>query len=180
MYQRVIYMSRRDVERINSGDVPLISITSPPDGDWSRPAKLAACWGKILRLEFHDDEHPHIYPDGTTLVLMSDEQGYQILRFLRENESYNELVVHCEGGISRSAAIARFVSDYYGIPYQTVVNGILYQNPIMEKYNRSMYAKLVKLYGLCLSEKGEIPRGELPALQAFENYMKEKVDGQEG
>ena len=65
----------------------------------------------ILRLSFHDIEEPY-----REFVLMVPEQAARIAAFVRRWQSEVELiVVQCEGGISRSAAIAAAIAHWsYG------------------------------------------------------------------
>ncbi|OPZ86333.1 MAG: hypothetical protein BWY76_00997 [bacterium ADurb.Bin429] len=78
----------------------VISITDPE----TPPAVLKSppsCRG-VLRLQFHDITRPQ---DG--YALMTEEHARQITAFVSAwRETVDLFVVHCEGGVSRSAAVA--------------------------------------------------------------------------
>lgn len=87
--------------------VGVISITDPDSAD----AALRSGWLDVLRLRFHD-----ISFGWQSYVLMSDDHARQVLRWLGEHaERMTGVVVHCEQGISRSAAVARFIAHHYGL-----------------------------------------------------------------
>ncbi|MHB0936079.1 MAG: hypothetical protein ACYC6A_06775 [Armatimonadota bacterium] len=87
----------------------VISITDPdkPDVLLQPSSNLIG----VLRLRFHDIEEPY-----REFVLMIPEQAAQIADFVRRWQPEVELiVVQCEGGISRSAAIAAAIAHWsYG------------------------------------------------------------------
>lgn len=191
LYRSITYMSRRCVEKVALPEQGvqrvLISMSSPVDGlngDWCRPAKIAfGTFVDTLKLVFHDDDHRHIYHNETKIVPINDEQGYEILRFLKKHEGNDyELYINCEGGISRSAGVAMFAKDYYGVPIwkfdeNSSGESVLYKFPVVSKYNKRVYHTLIKLYGICFNGGGKISPDELPAANAFQNYMKERTDG---
>ena len=86
----------------------LISIRDPGSG---RPAARHAEWASVLELQFHDitSEMPRDDPWWDSWL----EQGYlppqadhagEIARFVREHWD-RTIIVHCEMGLSRSAAV---------------------------------------------------------------------------
>jgi predicted protein tyrosine phosphatase len=107
-HQNLLVLSRFDAMDFTA-DVPyvVISVTDPE----KPPALLPAsphCLG-VLRLQFHDIHKPQ---DG--YVLMSSEQAMQIISFTEEwYEKAALFVVHCEGGISRSASIAAALAKWW-------------------------------------------------------------------
>lgn len=76
----------------------------------------------VLRLMFDDIDEPlkveyfdsrmaeQMYP-------MNEEQGRQIVEFVRRNEHQKKFIVHCAAGISRSGAVAEWIMDYFGGSY---------------------------------------------------------------
>jgi len=89
----------------------VISIKTPRDPD----AALKEGWSAILRLSFFDADNPKDQTDKAGMLF--DEAGAkQILAFVKENAGLDELVVHCDLGISRSAAVAILLGEYLGVP----------------------------------------------------------------
>lgn len=90
-----------------------ISILSPR----RVPAALHADINPILRLYFEDttareDEQPRA-------GVFSEEQARQVIDFIREHHGHPEsrhLLIHCEAGISRSAAVAVFAASECRLP----------------------------------------------------------------
>lgn len=109
----LVHVSSRD--RVNNvlktcvGSVSVISITDP-DSD---PAQLECDEQFILRQQFHDLDR--IHPKLTEVTYFSDLHAEEIVDFVLFHRSDN-IVVHCEAGVSRSPAIAAAISQHFGIP----------------------------------------------------------------
>lgn len=78
---------------------------------------------KILALQF-DDISPNVFAKcleaDKKVTLFSKDQAKQIVEFIgvvQEETEPSDLVIHCEAGISRSGAVARFTSDFLKIPF---------------------------------------------------------------
>ena len=85
----------------------MISIRSPHDD----PVRLRKGWAFVLRLCFHDIGKP--VRGGK---LFSETDAGRVIRFLDRVEGKVDAVyVHCSAGVSRSPAIARFISQRYGL-----------------------------------------------------------------
>jgi predicted protein tyrosine phosphatase len=88
-----------------------ISITLP-----NTKANLKEGWSALLRLQFHDIGGNYGNEADKDLVRMSDEQADSVIDFLDKisaDETTEYLIVHCQAGISRSAAVALFAHEYY-------------------------------------------------------------------
>lgn len=78
---------------------------------------------KILPLQFddiRDDQVEICLKNGFIPTLFSKSQAHQIIDFvkdLQEDREDSDLVIHCDAGISRSGAVAQFLSDYLKIPF---------------------------------------------------------------
>jgi predicted protein tyrosine phosphatase len=109
MIKGVTFVSRKIAEDMMPvPDVGMISLTDPG----SRLAALRKGWGAVLRLRFHD-----IDKQWQNYVLMSVDQARELLEWLEKHEEQLDgIVVHCEQGISRSAAVAKFLRERYGLP----------------------------------------------------------------
>lgn len=77
----------------------------------------------VIRLMFDDVDEPlHVsllgdVPDEreyVPVVPMSEEQGKLILDFVKKNDSVGNFIVHCAAGVSRSGAVAKFITEYFG------------------------------------------------------------------
>lgn len=90
-----------------------ISILSPGRA----PAQLHSDIRDVLRLYFHDG-----VPYGTAprkVDLFSTQQAQAIIDFLRSHNAApnpTHLLIHCEAGISRSAAVAVFAASECRVP----------------------------------------------------------------
>jgi predicted protein tyrosine phosphatase len=88
--------------------VGMISITDPG----TPKARLQSGWKPLLRLRFHDISRP--WPG---YVIMDEKHGNALLRWLSKHEdNLLSIVVHCEAGISRSTAVAKFICERHGLP----------------------------------------------------------------
>ena len=79
-----------------------------------------------IAVSFQDVDHR----DGTHI---SNTQAKKISQFIMDNEGC-DFIVHCFAGISRSAAVAKFINEYYGL-----------EDPVLENYkiyNRLVYGRL--------------------------------------
>jgi predicted protein tyrosine phosphatase len=93
----------------------IISITTPEDPD---PVKLpvTTATAGVLHLSFDDldenylslpPEHPRLV---RPVVMFSPEHARRILDFIRQHGQVEHLIVHCDGGMSRSPAVAAALS----------------------------------------------------------------------
>jgi predicted protein tyrosine phosphatase len=97
-------------------DIVIVSITDP----WSAPANIRdTAFRDVLRLRFFDTTDPTVTLYRKQPVWgISTEQAIELVYWLdcwhAEPEQLS-LVSHCEGGISRSAAVAEFAASRYGV-----------------------------------------------------------------
>ena len=135
MLTAVLFISRETAERylVSNGNTAVISITDPSQALANLPAKLHS----ILRIAFTDlyeeslgvplglipDIHQNpgigLYYAENKHKFVDARDAYSIYEFiknLQQIQAHVELVVHCEAGISRSAAIAKFVHETYAVP----------------------------------------------------------------
>jgi len=109
----LIHVSSRD--RVNdviktcSGSMSVISITDPGE-----PLPHLECNEQfVLRLQFHDLDR--IHPKLNEVTYFSHRHAREIVDFVLCHMSDN-IVVHCEVGVSRSPAIAAAISQFFGMP----------------------------------------------------------------
>ncbi len=122
--RQVVFKGRIEAEKESSrSNWAVISITEPG----SKPAQLNDGWYAILRQEFHDvDYTDSSYPYS----LFSEHQARELVSFVVkvETEGVEGILVHCKAGISRSAAVARWIAFKYGLPF--VENYSLYNRHV--------------------------------------------------
>lgn len=77
----------------------------------------------VIRLVFDDVDEPlHVpllgdVPDEREyipVVPMNEEQGKLIVEFVKANQNVGTFIVHCAAGVSRSGAVAKFITEYFG------------------------------------------------------------------
>lgn len=106
--RRIRFLSRRAAAAFQPAPgAVLISIHDRSEP----PLTPRAGWADILVQRFHDT-------DGALmgLEIFSNEQAREVLSFALANQACTELVVHCQQGSSRSAAVALFLAERYGVP----------------------------------------------------------------
>jgi predicted protein tyrosine phosphatase len=128
--------------RVSCWPRPVLERITPPPGailisvyDRSEePLSAHPGWADVLKLRFHDT-------DGSQMGLevFSSEHAAAVLQFLQRHPHCSEIFVHCAAGQSRSAAIAMFIGEAFGLP-------IYKQNlPLPSSYalyNRKVYRTL--------------------------------------
>ena len=113
--KHVLYASRELAESLAGNPyMAVISITDPGTPE----AKLDPLFHHVLRLSFFDAQPADEYlpaPPG----LFDQQMARQISEFvhnLQQAPFEISVMVHCEFGVSRSAAVALFVEAYSGAP----------------------------------------------------------------
>ena len=98
------------------------------------PLELQPGWSDVLLQRFHDT-------DGRLMGLevFSDAQARDVLAFAARHRGA-ELIVHCQQGHSRSAAIALFLSEKYGVPCYQELKPVT--RATWTRYNRLVYERL--------------------------------------
>lgn len=87
----------------------IISIGENDDG-W----KLNSCHTNVIRFLF-DDIQEHLEEKYT---LFSNEQAQAIIKWLKDIPDDSLVIVHCEGGVARSAAVVKFMVDKLGYEFE--------------------------------------------------------------
>lgn len=111
VFPRIEFFSRKVAESIvppeNSA---MISISTPGDD----LAKLHPDWLKhpVHKSVFHDIDREQDYYQCFT-----DVQAFAMVMFIKELKEINTsyMYVHCDAGISRSAAVALYMSEYLNL-----------------------------------------------------------------
>lgn len=101
MEREVTFLSRQWIE-IHQEPTYVISVRCP-----GQKVSFAVEHKSVLALSF-DDIEEHL---GDEYVLFDYQHGDRILSWLDKVPSDQNVIVHCEAGISRSAAIAKFMGN---------------------------------------------------------------------
>ncbi|MDT6960800.1 hypothetical protein QTN24_04765 [Cupriavidus sp. SZY C1] len=126
--RQVFALSRREAERLpRLSWVAVISITAP-----SRPPADVDGFDHVLRVSFADVDFLSSTLSPRARAALSDaftiEQAQAIRRFIESLPSeVTSVVVHCEGGYSRSSAVALALHRIYG--YGIALGRIEQANP---------------------------------------------------
>jgi len=166
MYTHTDFVSKKKAEAFHEPTGKdtrvLISLTTPGDPDDPRPHS-AYCkpavlhddtWKAVLRLEFHDKDPNHMNEDEVIgYKLFNEEDAVKILTFMKAHQDNTvDLIVHCEAGISRSAAVSKFAAHLYHLQF----------NETYSVYNRHVFSTLMHTYGSSLYGDGPIDAETLP------------------
>lgn len=126
MISEVFFVDQTTAEdMVPEPDCAMISITGPNPNAVSNKADLHPDWQEVLRLEFDDvlSRYDHFHP-------ITEEQAAQIIAFLNAvQDKVDKVVVHCLAGVSRSAGVAKFVAERYGLVFDHTYepyNGLVY------------------------------------------------------
>ena len=123
MLKNVQFMPRFHAEAIIPRSTSaMISISGP-----NNPARLNQLWhrGNLIRLQFHDaDEVGRVsrrldYPGESKYIqLFTPKDAKHIIDFVNEvKNKVDVILVHCDAGISRSAAVAKFIAEMFNLPF---------------------------------------------------------------
>lgn len=130
MVTKVIFVGRATAETAPGWkDWAVVSITEP---GFPGEAKLMPGWHSVCRVFFHDVD-PAI-PCSEPHTLMNEADALRITQFIRQvAPEVDGILVHCKAGISRSAAVARWIAKQFDVPFN-------YQ---YDRYNKYVYDMLV-------------------------------------
>ncbi|HEY0562972.1 MAG TPA: hypothetical protein VGD04_06570 [Methylophilus sp.] len=135
MIDKVIFVPRANIEAIEGWKHwAVISIIEPGH----KQVKLGKGWSHTLHMVFHDLD-PERYADLTdseeSQNFMTIEQATMIVKFVRGLPDDTEgIVVQCLAGVSRSAAIAKWIAGQYRIPF----------SKHYDKYNKHVYKLMIE------------------------------------
>jgi len=121
--------AKQEIYKIRKLDLKTVIFTgrdqaeaSAPWAHWAvisisglNPAVLKDGWHSVLKLEFDDIDTPE-----EPYILFSDSQANRIIDFVEEVRASHEvegILVHCQAGISRSAAVAKWIAEKYGLSF---------------------------------------------------------------
>lgn len=129
---KIIFVSRKSIETCAGWPNWALISMGEPSSALGQP-KIMAGWGHVLRLEFHD-----VTPktDGVAnYVLPTQEQAAQIVQFVRQvGPGVEGFVAQCNAGVSRSAAVAKWIAGEFRIPFSREY----------ERFNPYLYELLIE------------------------------------
>ena len=114
MIKRVIFVSRSKAENsFGFADCAVISISEP--SGFLGFADLKDGWYEVLRMEFDDVTATCSDPSNKFMTM---HQARVIAAFVDSvAPEVNLIMVHCKAGISRSAAVAKWIAERYGLAF---------------------------------------------------------------
>ncbi len=114
MISSVSFVNQATAESmVPRADWAMISITGYNPCDVPNQARLHPNWQEVLRLEFDD-----VSSQGDHLHGITPHQAGQVIAFLDAvQDMVEKIVVHCLAGVSRSAGVAKFVAERYGLDF---------------------------------------------------------------
>lgn len=118
MLNKVMFVGRYSAE--TCGPWPDFAVVSlgEPDAVNGLP-KIQPGWQSVLQLSFHDVTSDTLDVENR-YTLMTDADARKIVHFLREVAPNVEgIIVHCKAGISRSAAVAKWICEQYNVPFNS-------------------------------------------------------------
>lgn len=128
---KIMFVNRITAEKMElPADSAMISITTPGDD----LVEFLGEWAYLHRVVFFDSDEigaSEQYPPITM------DQANALYDFLKSLKIVNPLflIVHCDGGISRSAAVAKFAAEYFDV----------YFNENYSLYNRFVFRALIRV-----------------------------------
>ena len=111
MLKNVIFVNQSSAE--NNVGLPTWSVISITDSD---DARIKQGWHSVLRSQFSDVDMQH--SEHEQEMLMTEEQALEIVDYVHAVAPHVEgILVHCKGGVSRSAAVAKWIAKTFGLPF---------------------------------------------------------------
>lgn len=142
--QRVDWINKAYAESIvPDEDEALISIREPAE------MVDLADWKHLLEVEFHDidDISSSSNPDAVQreYVLFDRGMAIDILQFVDSlPPNVTRLTVHCHAGISRSAAVAKAVSELYEVSCAAAVHYTLHNKKVYSTIRKAFFDESIE------------------------------------
>lgn len=134
--KKVLFVPRNTMETLGGdwSDWAAISITDPVSA-FGR-LKLQGKFVHVLHLAFHDADPRNQDQSDEHLIYLSDDDAGMIVSFVRSVQSLVQgIIVNCHGGVSRSAAIAKWVAGEYRLPFDSRYG----------RFNKHVYETLIRV-----------------------------------
>jgi predicted protein tyrosine phosphatase len=128
---QIMFMSRHEFtnlcSQLNSTQSAIISISDNTEEmeEMQRLVETQAPTARVIYLAFQDvDDHDC---GGIT-----NNQARKLFKFIKQNNDCS-FYVHCFAGVSRSAAVAKFIQEYYDVQGTVLENYRIYNNRVFSK-----------------------------------------------
>jgi predicted protein tyrosine phosphatase len=128
---KTVMFTNQNTAENNFGQInwAVISITDLDD------VRIKQGWYSILRSKFRDVDMQHEEHEREMLITL--EQAFEIVDYVYAVAPHVEgMLVHCKGGVSRSAAVSKWIAEAFGLKF----------NHEYSLYNRHVYNQLVKAH----------------------------------
>ena len=114
--KHVQYKSRMDAEAAPANPRWAVISLNEPDA-YDGFAQITQGWHSVLKLSFHD-----VTPDShgldESITICCEQHAREIVEYVRRvAPEVDGILVHCRAGVSRSAAVAKWISGEYRIPF---------------------------------------------------------------
>jgi predicted protein tyrosine phosphatase len=111
-FQEIDFISQSEMHYIHKGRDDTIVISIRNSGRDSEPARVAAGFKDVLYMAFDNNRHLSHHE-----VRFSLKHAEEILDYVAKYEGQaTRILVNCLAGESRSAAVASYLSEKYGVP----------------------------------------------------------------
>lgn len=109
--ERVIFLNRNAIENIHG--MPEWAVVSIYEDNKTR---LQNGWYAVYRSKFNDIDPARPFSSSETLMTLSHAED--IISFIESVAPHiSVLFVNCKGGISRSAAVAKWAAERFNLPF---------------------------------------------------------------
>lgn len=127
MISRTFFVSRTTAENTPGwNNWAVVSISDPET--YLPPVKLMQGWYAVHRVSFHD--LADTTENRANYQIFDSCRADEIVSFVHAVAPHVEgIMVHCQGGVSRSAAIAKWIAEAYNLPF----------NHSYQQYNQDVY-----------------------------------------
>jgi len=129
MIKHVMFVNQNAAE--NNVGMPNWAVISITDRD---KARIKEGWHSVRRYQFSDVDMKHAEHERE--MMMSEKQALELVSFVHEVAPQVEgILVHCKGGISRSAAVAKWIAKSFGLPFDHQY--ALFNTLVFERLNKA-------------------------------------------
>lgn len=108
-----------DLKLLYGPDYATSHLVKMIEAGYRKPEVASPHWIECLMLEFHDIDPSHCSESWIQQwTLFDDAMADQIIDVLqRTQDTASVYAVHCEAGVSRSAGVAKFISQFFNLSF---------------------------------------------------------------
>jgi predicted protein tyrosine phosphatase len=111
--------SKEELKLLYGPDYATSHLAKMAEAGYRKPVVESPHWVELLMIEFNDIDPSHC-SDGwiQQWTLFDDAMADKIIDILeRTKDKASVYAVHCEAGVSRSAGVAKFISQYFNLSF---------------------------------------------------------------